>query len=200
VLEATVAGVLRDAPTRWADAVALVEGVADSHARRRWTYSQLLEDSERAARALLGRFRPGERVASWANNIPEWLLLEYGCALANITLVTVNPAFRPRELAYVLGQSRSAGLFLVREFRGNPMAASLESVWPELSELRDVVFFDDWPTFLASGSPTQQLPAVTADDIAQIQYTVSGIRQNGIETSRPPVTVRQMSATLSVAK
>ena len=49
---------------------------------------------------------------SRANNIPEWLLLGYGCALANLTLVTVNPASRPPELAYVLGRSGSSGVFL----------------------------------------------------------------------------------------
>ena len=42
----------------------------------------------------------------WAPNLPEWLLLEYAAALAGLTLVTVNPALRPPELAYVLGQSR----------------------------------------------------------------------------------------------
>ena len=98
----------------------------DPAARRRWTVEQLLAESERAARALLGRVQPGERVAVWANNIPEWLL-EYGCALANLTLVTVNPASRPPELAYVLGRSGSSGVFLVAEFRGNSMVESLES-------------------------------------------------------------------------
>jgi len=27
---------------------------------------------------LLGRFDPGERVAVWAPNIPEWIGLEFG--------------------------------------------------------------------------------------------------------------------------
>jgi acyl-coenzyme A synthetase/AMP-(fatty) acid ligase len=43
----------------------------DPAARRRWSYTELLEASERAARALLGRFAPGDRVAVWANNIPS---------------------------------------------------------------------------------------------------------------------------------
>jgi fatty-acyl-CoA synthase len=171
VLETTVGGILRAAAERAAGAVAVVEGVPDRAARRRWTFEDLLEESERAARALLGRFEPGERVAAWANNIPEWLFLEYACALANVTLVTVNPAFRPREVAYVLGQSGAAGIFLVPEFRGNPMAASLESIRGELPHLREVVSFGDWPAFRDSGSPSQRLPDVTPDDIAQIQYT-----------------------------
>lgn len=43
-----------------------------------------------------------------APNCPEWVLLEFGAALAGLTLVTVNPALRPREVGYVLGQSRAA--------------------------------------------------------------------------------------------
>lgn len=171
VLETTVGGVLRSAEKRAGSAVALVEAVPDKAARRRWTYSSLLEESERVARALLGRFQPGERVAVWANNIPEWVLLEYGCALANLTLVTVNPALRPRELTYVLGQSRAAGIFMVPEFRGNPMAASLESARSSLPELREAVSFKDWEGFCVSGSKAEKLPEVQPDDIAQIQYT-----------------------------
>jgi fatty-acyl-CoA synthase len=171
VLEATVGDILRSAAERAPGSIALVEGVADPAARRRWTFERLLDESERAARALLGRFQAGERVAAWANSIPEWLVLEYGCALANVTLVTVNPAFRPREAAYVLKQSGAAGIFLVPEFRGNPMAASLESIRQELPDLREVVFFGDWERFCDSGSPGQRLPDVTPDDIAQVQYT-----------------------------
>ena len=86
--------------------------------RRRWTYTELLEQSEQAARALLGRFEPGERVAVWANNIPEWVMLEFAAALAGITIVTVNPALRAQELTHVLGQSRANGIFLIPEYRG----------------------------------------------------------------------------------
>src|SRR5689334_19258659 len=76
---------------------------------------------EAAARALASRFGPGERVAVWAPNLPEWILLEFGAALAGLTLVTVNPAYRPQELRHVLDQSEAAGIFLVPEFR-SPMA------------------------------------------------------------------------------
>jgi fatty-acyl-CoA synthase len=120
-----------------------VEGVPDLAARRRWTYAKLLEQSEGVARALLGRFAPGERVAVWANNLPEWVLLEFGAALAGLTLVTVNPAYRSGELAYVLKQSRASGIFLVPEYRDNPMAATLEALRPELAELREAISFSE---------------------------------------------------------
>ena len=93
--ETTVGGVLREAAERAADVAALVEGTP-VRSRRRWSYADLLAASERVARALLGRFAPGERVAIWAPNCPEWLLTEFGAALAGLTLVTVNPALRAR--------------------------------------------------------------------------------------------------------
>ena len=68
VLETTVGGVLREAAERAAGTIALVEGTADATSRRRWSYADLLTDAERVARALLGRFDPGERVAVWAPN------------------------------------------------------------------------------------------------------------------------------------
>src|SRR5882724_662158 len=128
VLETTVGGILRDAARAAPDGLALVGGHPDPVQRRRWTYGELLDDAERCARALLGRFAPGERVAVWAPNIPEWEVVEFGAALAGLILVTVNPAYKPGELRYVLDQSGAAGIFLLPEFRGNPMAESLQAV------------------------------------------------------------------------
>ena len=56
VLETTVGGILRAAAARHPERVALVEGILDADARRRWTYAELLADAETAARALSGRF------------------------------------------------------------------------------------------------------------------------------------------------
>ena len=171
VLDATVGGLLREAAAAAPGRTALVAGVADPAGRRRWTYEELLADAERVARALLARFEPGERVAVWAPNLPEWVLFELGAGLAGIVVVTVNPAYRPAELAYVLGQSRSSGVFLVESFRGNPMSASLEQVRPDLPDLRDVVRFEDWDDFTGSAPDDVALPDVRPGDPAQIQYT-----------------------------
>src|SRR5947209_16999244 len=144
VLEDTVGDILREAAAEVPNQIALVAGVPEASARRRFTYAQMLEEAEQLARALLGRFQPGERVAVWAPNIPEWIALEFGAALAGMTLVTVNPAYRSQELGYVLGQSRAAGLVLVPEYRGNSLLGVLEAVRPRLPELREVVLFSDW--------------------------------------------------------
>ena len=175
VLDTTVGGILRDAARAAPDSVALVEGGPDPAARRRWTYAELLAAAERAAFALRSRFEPGEQVAIWAPNIPEWVIVEFGAALAGITLVTVNPAYKPGEVRYVLTQSKSSGLLMVPEYRGNPMAAALESVRAELPQLREVVDLTAFDEFLASGDAYAAaggvLPDVTPEDPAQIQYT-----------------------------
>jgi fatty-acyl-CoA synthase len=170
VAETTVGGVLRAAAATGPQMPALVAGVPDAGARRRWTYAELLAEAEQAARALTARFAPGERVAAWAPNLPEWVVLEYAAGLAGLVLVTVNPAYRPAELAYVLKQSGAAGIFLVPEFR-SPMAEFLEEVRPEVPALREVVFFTQWDDFLSTAPAQAVLPDVQAGDVVQIQYT-----------------------------
>ena len=87
-------------------------------------------------------------------------------------LVTVNPAYKPGELKYVLEQSGAAGIFLMPEFRGNPMAQSLDirarRACPGCARRSPSAEFD---AFLASGTPSEQLPDVAPDDPVQIQYT-----------------------------
>jgi fatty-acyl-CoA synthase len=169
-METTVGGILRAAAAAGPDMLAMVGGLPDPGTRKRWTYAQLLAEAQRAAWALTARFGPGERIAVWAPNLPEWVILEYAAGLAGLVLVTVNPALRPAELAYVLNQSGAAGIFLVREYR-SPMAEFLQEIRPDVPLLREVVFFTDWDDFLATAPAGAVLPEVQPDDIAQIQYT-----------------------------
>jgi fatty-acyl-CoA synthase len=153
------------------DRVALVEGLPTPD-RRQWTYAELLDDAERCARWLLRHFEPGEHVAVWAHNLPEWVLLDYGAALAGLILVTVNPSLQPAEASYILRQSRAAGLFLVPDVRGNPLAAHAQVIRADLPELRHILRLDLLDELMAeSGGRDGPLPVVDADDPAQIQYT-----------------------------
>ena len=108
ILDSTIGGVLRAAATRAPDQPALVAGDPSPDRRRQWRYGELLAAAERAAGALLARFQPGDRVAVWAGNCPEWVLLEFAAGLAGLTLVTVNPAYQAEELAHVLGHHPAA--------------------------------------------------------------------------------------------
>jgi fatty-acyl-CoA synthase len=170
VLETTVGGILREAAERAAGALALVEGTVDPARRRRWTYSDLLVDSERVARALLGRFAPGDRVAIWAPNSPEWVLAEFGAALAGLTLVTLNPALQARDVEHVLRRSRAHGLLLAPTWRSDDLGTVVAQVRGNLPDLREVISLADWDAFAASGSPAERLPEVSPAHAAQIQY------------------------------
>lgn len=171
VEDATVASILYDAARECADAPALLEARLGGESGRHWTYRQLLNDVERLAQALATHFAPGERIAVWAPNIPEWTILEFASALAGLTLVTVNPAYQQKELHYVLSQSRSVGLFLVREYRGNPMGDIAAKVCAELPEIRRIVDLEDKDSLLAHGRDKRGFPSLTTHDAVQIQYT-----------------------------
>jgi fatty-acyl-CoA synthase len=171
VLETTVGSVLREAAELDPDRVGLVSSGPDIDACRSWTFSGLLEESERVARALLARFEPGEHVAVWAPNLPEWNLLQFGMGLAGLVLVPLNPAYRQAELSYALRQSGAAGIFYVPEFRGSPMAEWVAKAETELPALRSTISLSEWDEFRASGSSQQRLPEVSPGDPVQIQYT-----------------------------
>ena len=52
------------------------------------------------------RFFAGRTCRDLGGQFPEWALIEFGAALAGVTLVTVNPAYLANELAFVLKQSQ----------------------------------------------------------------------------------------------
>src|SRR6266436_8209159 len=167
VRDITLGQLLEQAARSAPDRLALIAGISDPALRRQWTYSELYTEAQRTARALLQRFKPGERIAVWAQNLPEWIMLEFGAGLAGVVLVTVNPGFRANELEYVLKQSRAAGVFVATAFRGNPMLETVREVAPRCPELREIICFDDWAAFIAAGDDDSvALPAVKPTDPA----------------------------------
>lgn len=166
----TIGDALRQAAARHGARTALVHGIVDGF-RRRWTFAELLAQSERAARALLARFAPGDNVAVWAANCPEWVFIEFGAALAGITLVTVNPAYLEKEVQYVLAQSKASGVLVQPNYRGRDLLAVVGAVGPRLPHLRDVISLSTWEEFLNTGHASTPLPEVGPSDTAQVQYT-----------------------------
>src|SRR3712207_1167626 len=79
----------------------------------RYSYHEFNGVVERCARALMALgIRKGDHVAVWGQNVPEWVTLQFATGKVGAVLVTVNPAYRARELRYVLEQSDAAALFL----------------------------------------------------------------------------------------
>jgi len=143
ILDLTTGDVLVQAARDCGERRALI-ALAPRAQPRTWTYAELLEDARRAAHWLLGRFTPGDRIVVWAPNDPEWVILQYGAAMAGLVLVTANPALRAGELEYILRQSEAVGIAYSDEFRGTDMAAIAEEVRARVPAVQQVVRFRDW--------------------------------------------------------
>ena len=69
-------------------------------------------------------------------------------------------------------QSRATALFVVDDYRGNPMLSTANEVHPDCPELQEIVRIADWDDFIAHGSTFDgDLPDVSPTDKVMIQYT-----------------------------
>lgn len=170
VLRQTVGDLLREAAAEVPTHPALIS-VAPGRDARTWTYRELLDDAERAAAWLLDRFEPGDAVVVWAPNVPEWVVLQYGAALAGLVLVTANPALRGAELRHVLDSSHAVGIFYVADFRGTDMAALLNDVLPQVPNVTEHVDLADWLDHTRQSAVRDDLPTVDPESPTQIQFT-----------------------------
>jgi fatty-acyl-CoA synthase len=175
------------------------DALISCHQNARFTYAELLDEVNRAARGLLALgVQRGDRVGIWSPNVAEWLIIQYAAAKVGAVLVNVNPAYRLRELEYVLKQSGVSVLVTARSFRKTDYMAILLALAPELTaaggeplainklpRLRHVIYLGDgatpggvgWQDFVQLGERVS-LSALQAiqdslqfDDPTNIQYT-----------------------------
>ena len=171
IVNTTLGDLLKEAATEVPDRTAMIFGHAEIDQRQEWTYAEMYHDAVRVAQAIATHFKPGERVAIWSQNTPQWILVEFGAAMAGVILVTVNPSYQGEELTYVLKQSKSAGIFVSPEYRGNKMMGTVLRVQGECPALRKIVSFAAWEQFLDSADENVELPELHATDPCMIQYT-----------------------------
>ncbi len=168
--ERTIEGVLRRQARENGDGLALRELLADGTIGREWTYSALLADAERTGRSLALRHGEGARIAIYAGNCPEWVLIQLGAALAGLTVVTVNPAFIAGEVRYVLEQSGSEAVYYQQHVRGTALRPVVDEAAKDLDAIREVIDIEDHAVLFA-GEHDGELRATTPDSIVMIQYT-----------------------------
>ncbi len=103
------------------------------HQSVRWTYADLLRRSEDLGIGLrkLG-LEKGDRVGIWSANVSEWVLAQFGTALAGIILVNINPAYRSHEFDYAIKKSGCRALILSPGHKNNDYFASLRTCAPEI--------------------------------------------------------------------
>ncbi len=170
ILQVSVGELLRWAALEVPDRTAIIDGAPDRDGRW-WTYADLLAVSERTAGVLLEQFEPGERIAVWAANSPEWLILQLASALAGLVLTTLNPLYRDRELDYTLRRSAVVGLVHAGEHRGFNMAAAAARAGEEIPGLRTVLRLDDLLAWEPVTDALPQLSPVDPASIALVQFT-----------------------------
>ena len=112
------------------------EAVVSIHQQVRFTYSELAERVNKLAKAFISAgFQKGDRIGIWSPNNLQWLITQYATAKAGLILVTINPAYRSHELAYVLRQSGCKGLILQNNLRSSNYEQMLCELCPELSNV-----------------------------------------------------------------
>lgn len=184
------------------------EQFGDSHAVRYYeksiyhTYAEFNAICNQVAKGLMALgIEPGEKVAIWANNVPEWLYCQFATGKMGAVLVTVNTNYKSFELEYLLKQSDATTLVMIGGVRDDQEYIDvINEVCPELllcepgkltSEklplLKNVIFVGDgettpagmlsWQAMLDHGSDisdealAKRQKSLAPDDVINMQYT-----------------------------
>ncbi len=125
--------------------------------QRRLSYEEFSQEIDQLAGGLLALgATKGEHIGIWSTNNIEWLLVQMACARIGALLVNINPAYRPKELAYALKLAEVQMLFVIPSFRSSNYVSMLRELIPELDsadannrltsrefpELKHVVLYD----------------------------------------------------------
>src|SRR5206468_1778407 len=97
----------------------------------------------------------GDRVGVWAVNCYEWVVIHLGCARAGMVLVSVSPACRLHELAFVLRKSRMRALFLrERDERANFSEILKEARLAQDISLQHAIHFEspEWHELISANA------------------------------------------------
>jgi fatty-acyl-CoA synthase len=151
--------------------------IVSRHQQVRWTYSELDEQVERCARALMAEgVQKGDRVGIWAPNVAEWVIVQFATARIGAIMVNVNPSYRAHELEFALRQSGCSTLILAPGYRNADYRALLkEAEAPALT--RSIVLGKGWDDFMARADEVSAVElaerevSLDFDEAINIQYT-----------------------------
>ena len=97
------------------------------------TYSEFRDEVNKVARALMAiGVKSGDHVAVWATNVPEWYLTFWATIKIGAVLVTVNTAYKIHELEYLLRQSDTHTLVMIKGYRDSDYKGIVNELCPEL--------------------------------------------------------------------
>jgi fatty-acyl-CoA synthase len=159
---------LREQAEKFAERPALVWVGTDGKSLKTLTYRELRGAAEAAARELALHAEPGDRIAVWAANSPEWVILECACAIAGAVLTPFNTAWTDDEMMHALTLTSPRALYAGPDNRGVELrdraarlAGRIAGCSPlELASLRS-----------AAGRGSAAARPVAPDDPFLIQFT-----------------------------
>lgn len=129
--ERTLGQMLDETVGRFPDREALVYVGHDY----RQTWSEFADTVDRLGRGLMALgVQPGEKIALWATNVPNWVTLMFAAARIGATLLAVNTNYRDSELEYLIRQSECENFFCIDGFLDYDYVSALYRVIPNLKD------------------------------------------------------------------
>ena len=176
LLGRTIGADLRRTVERFGD----VEALVDCATGRRWTYAELGAEVDAVAAGLIAiGIAMGDRVGIWSPNCAEWVLTQYATAEIGAILVTINPAYRTHELAFVLRQSGVRLLVSATDFKTSDYRTMIGEVAGQCPELERTIFIgaSSWDDLVDAGRSVnplkldERMASLSFDDPINLQYT-----------------------------
>ena len=97
------------------------------------TYAEFRDDTDAFARSLVALgVKPGDKVAIWATNVPQWFVAFWASVRIGAVLVTMNTAYKVREAEYLLRQADVHTLIMIDEYRDSDYVGVMKALCPEL--------------------------------------------------------------------
>ncbi len=130
------------------------------------TYGELLAESEALARGLsaLG-VGPGDFLAVWLGNRPEWITAQLAASALGAAVVAVNTRYRRHELEYLLDDAECRAVLTESTFLGTEYLDTLGEFVPELRTHDPGAFTAETVPSLETVvaiDPPEEFPAVRA--------------------------------------
>ncbi|MEE8398641.1 MAG: AMP-binding protein [Desulfobacterales bacterium] len=102
---------------------------------QRWSFAELADDVDRAAKGFLRLgIQPGEKVSLWVPNRPEFIHLFFALPKIGAIIVPINTFLRSADTAYMLKQSDSTTLITVDQSGPIRYLTMVHEMLPSLAE------------------------------------------------------------------
>jgi len=103
--------------------------------KKTFTFGEMHLEAGKIAAGLVNLgIAPGDRVAVWGPNQPEWLVMKWACARAGFEMVNINPLYTSRELEYALEKVDAKMLVCPKTIGPLNYHAKVQEMIPNLAE------------------------------------------------------------------